>query len=99
VQRLSARFRSRMRNSLRHTAPELYARIPSRVWREPWVVHSQFAGRGPQALSYLARYVSKTALSSKRLIYPLRGFPLSQCFRSQCPDRIELRLPAGSSKS
>lgn len=69
VQRLSARFRSRMRNSLRQLTPELYATVPSRVWRESWVVHSQFAGRGPQALSYLSSYVARTALSSKRLLY------------------------------
>jgi Putative transposase/Transposase zinc-binding domain len=69
VQRLSARFRSRMRASLRQVAPDLYARIPQRTWREPWIVHSQFAGRGAQALSYLARYVSKTALSSNRLLH------------------------------
>lgn len=68
VQRLSARFRSRMRSSLQQSARQLYARIPGHIWREPWVVHSQFAGRGPQALSYLARYVTRTALSSKRLI-------------------------------
>ena len=68
VRRLSARFRSRMRASLRLAAPELYARIPGRLWRTPWIVHSQFAGRGPQALAYLARYVARTALSSKRLL-------------------------------
>jgi len=68
VQRLSARFRSRMRRSLRQAAPELYARIPGHTWRTQWVVHSQYAGRGPQALSYLARYVARTALSSKRLV-------------------------------
>ena len=69
VQRLSARLRSRMRQALRQAAPELYARIPQRTWHQPWVVHSQFAGRGSQALSYLARYVTRTALSSKRLLH------------------------------
>jgi hypothetical protein len=69
VRRLSVRFRSRVRVSLRQVAPDLYARIPQRTWREPWIVHSQFAGRGPQALGYLARYVARTALSSKRLLH------------------------------
>ena len=69
VPRLSARFRSRIRRRLGEAAPHLYARIPGRTWRKPWVVHSQFAGRGPEALSYLARYVARTALSSRRLLH------------------------------
>jgi hypothetical protein len=69
VRRLSARFSSRMRVSLRRLAPELYAGIPRHFWRKRWVVHNQFAGRGPEALSYLARYVARTALSSKRLLH------------------------------
>jgi hypothetical protein len=68
VKRLSARFRARLRRSFRERAPELLADIPSKVWRRPWVVHSQFAGRGQQALRYLSRYVYKTALSSARLL-------------------------------
>jgi hypothetical protein len=68
VQRLSARFRARMRRRLRETDPELLARVPSDAWRKPWIVHSQFAGRGPQALSYLSRYLYKTAISGTRLI-------------------------------
>ena len=69
VRRLTARFRSRMRRRLREAAPDLHAQIPQGTWHTPWVVHSQFAGRGPQALSYLARYVTRTALSSKRLLH------------------------------
>ena len=68
VQRIGARFRSRLRCRLRQRAPELYARIPSRIWRRPWVVQSQFAGHGHQALSYLSRYIYKTAISSTRLL-------------------------------
>ena len=69
VRRLSARFRTRMRQRLRDAAPHLHVQVPRSVWRKPWVVHSQFAGRGPQALSYLARYVTRSALSSKRLLH------------------------------
>jgi hypothetical protein len=69
VRRLSARFRARFRQAFRQHASDLPAQIPQRIWRMPWVVHSQFAGRGPQALSYLARYVSRTALSNKRLLH------------------------------
>ena len=69
VRRLSARLRTRLRAALRERASDLHAQIPPSIWRLPWVVHSQFAGRGPQALSYLARYVTRTALSSKRLLH------------------------------
>jgi hypothetical protein len=69
VRRLSARFRARFRQAFRQHASDLPAQIPQRIWRMPWVVHSQFASRGPQALSYLARYVTRTALSSKRLLH------------------------------
>jgi hypothetical protein len=33
-----------------------------------WVVHCAPAGHGPQALSYLSRYIYKTAISSARLV-------------------------------
>jgi hypothetical protein len=68
VRRLSARLRARIRKRLHEADPALLAQIPAHVWRKPWVVHSQFAGRGQQALSYLARYVTKTAIASARLI-------------------------------
>jgi hypothetical protein len=67
VKRLSARFKTRLRYWLRTAHPDLHARVPVRTWRKRWVVHSQFAGRGHQALSYLSRYVSKTAIASTRL--------------------------------
>jgi hypothetical protein len=68
VRRLGARFRARMWQRLRAADPALYARVPTRVWRKPWIVHSQFAGRGQQALGYLSRYIYKTAISGTRLI-------------------------------
>ncbi len=69
VQVLSARFRTRMRQALLAHAPELLARIPAKVWRTGWVVHSQSAGTGEKALEYLSRYVFKTAISSARLLW------------------------------
>jgi hypothetical protein len=68
VLRLSARFRSRVRQRLQFDYPKLYAQVPSHVWRYPWVVHCQHAGRGKEALRYLSRYIYKTAISSTRLI-------------------------------
>lgn len=68
VQRLSARFRTRLRLRLLAEHPALYTQVPKEVWRKPWVVHCQHAGRGKEALSYLSRYIYKTAISSTRLI-------------------------------
>ncbi|MBA2722102.1 MAG: transposase [Methylibium sp.] len=68
VRKLSARFRARMRDRLRIADAELEARIPESVWRRAWVVHCKPVGRGAQAVGYLARYISKSALSSPRLL-------------------------------
>jgi hypothetical protein len=68
VQRLSTRFRARLAARLREDHPALFAQVPREVWRKPWVVHCQPAGRGKEALRYLSRYIYKTALSSTRLI-------------------------------
>ena len=46
-------------------APDLYGQIPRGVWETEWVVHSQAAGRGEEAVGYLARYVQSTALGGK----------------------------------
>jgi hypothetical protein len=67
VRRLSARLRTRLRQRLQRESPELYAQVAPTVWRQPWVVHCKAAGRGPEALRYLSRYIYKTALSSARL--------------------------------
>jgi hypothetical protein len=67
VQRLSARWRSRLRQALGELRPDIAAQIPAHVWRDPWVVHCQAAGRGAQALQYLSRYIFRTAISSARL--------------------------------
>ena len=69
VQVLSARFRTRMRETLEAEDPELLATIPGSVWKKAWVVHSQPAGTGEKALEYLSRYVYKTAISSARLLW------------------------------
>jgi hypothetical protein len=68
VQRASARFRARLRQRLQAEAPDLYRLVPPAVWRKAWVLHCQPSGRGPEALSYLSRYIYKTALSSTRLL-------------------------------
>jgi hypothetical protein len=68
VQVLSRRFRTRLAARLRADAPELYRAVPRAVWEKEWVVHSQPAGRGHEAIGYLARYVQSTALGGKAIL-------------------------------
>ena len=68
VELLSARFQARLRERLSSEHPELYAQVPQEVWHCKWVVHCQYAGRGKEALSYLSRYIHKTAISATRLL-------------------------------
>jgi hypothetical protein len=65
---LAARFKNRLRQGLEQEHQELLKAIPSRAWRQAWVVDVQPVGRGTTALRYLAAYVQKTALSASRLI-------------------------------
>jgi putative transposase/transposase-like zinc-binding protein len=73
VQVLSHRFRNRLATNLREKAPALYHQLPALVWRKRWVVHSQAVGRGQQAVSYLAGYVQRTALSNQRILAEQEG--------------------------
>src|SRR5258708_394012 len=68
VSRLSARLRARWRQRLLREAPELCRQVLPATWRKPWTLHCTPAGRGPEALGYLSRYIYKTALSSARLL-------------------------------
>jgi len=68
VQVLSRRFRTRVAARLRGESPELYRKLPRAVWGKKWVVHSQPAGRGEEAVGYLARYVQSTALGGKAIV-------------------------------
>jgi hypothetical protein len=68
VAKLAAVFRGRMEEALRAEAPAEHAAIPAGTWRGWWVVHTQPAGNGEAVVRYLARYVSRTAISDERII-------------------------------
>ncbi len=68
VEVLSHRFRERLGSWLAAHAPALFAKVPACVWAQNWVVHAQPAGNGAAALTYLSRYVFRTALSNSRLL-------------------------------
>lgn len=67
VRPLGQRFRTLFRQALEQQATEALEQLPSRIWKQPWVVHCQSAGSGHTALKYLSRYVFKTATDNRWL--------------------------------
>lgn len=93
VQVLSRRLRERFKASLQAEDPTLLATLPADLWRCEWVVHSQPAGSGHEALGYLARYVSRTALSNARACSRM----MARTSPSPTPRaRLDSTRPAGS---
>jgi hypothetical protein len=66
VKALSRLFRAAFQRELKKT--DLYAQVPEKVWREPWVVHCKGVGDGQAALKYLAPYIHRVAISNGRVI-------------------------------
>ena len=67
VKALSDRCRTLFGQSLRKQMPEALSDIPAKVWQQRWVVHSAAVGSGQSALSYLSRYVFKTATGHRQV--------------------------------
>ena len=71
---LAMRWRDELRAQLNEIArndpafARALAAIPASVWRRKWVVDLQPVGSGEKAMSYLARYVQKTALDHARIV-------------------------------
>ncbi len=94
VQVLSQRFRNRFAAALREKSPELYQEVSPAVWRKEWVVHSQAAGSGREAVSYLSAYVFRTALSNQRIVDDDQGRVTLNYTESQTGRRKPLVLEA-----
>ncbi len=65
---VEAALRQGVSEALRHAAPDLHAQVPDACWRHGWWVHGQPAGSGENVVKYLARYVSRTAISDERFV-------------------------------
>lgn len=65
VKPLGAHFRTLFQTRLRKQHPDLFAPVPPKAWRRPWIVDSRPAGSGENALRYLSRYVFKTATGNR----------------------------------
>lgn len=65
---LQRAIRIRMEALVKKHAPEVYAKISWKVWREQsWRCDVKPVGSGLRAVRYLARYVSKSAISNPQL--------------------------------
>jgi hypothetical protein len=55
--------------ALKAAAPAVFAEIPASVWKRQWVSFCKHYGHGTDAvLSYLSRYVFRTAISNARIL-------------------------------
>jgi len=65
---LAARFRIAMHEALAHSLPDYHAQVPAACWQRKWIVDIRHVGHGQAAIKYLARYVTRTAISDERIV-------------------------------
>ena len=70
---LSKLVRGKFRHALRQADPAVFAQVPTKVWRQAWVVHCQPVGRGLSAVGYLAPYIFRVAISNRRIVQLISG--------------------------
>jgi hypothetical protein len=69
VAALSRKIAARFRAALEATAPAVFVEIPANVWQREWVSFCKHYGHGNDAvLSYLSRYVFRTAICNARIL-------------------------------
>jgi hypothetical protein len=62
---LSDHFRHLFYQALQQRHPDELRGWPGKMWKQRWVVHSQPAGSGREALAYLSHYIFKTATANR----------------------------------
>jgi Putative transposase len=66
---LSRKIAAEFRAALKAQAPAVFADIPANVWQREWVSFCKHYGQGNDAvLTYLSRYVFRTAISNARIL-------------------------------
>lgn len=65
VKALGAQCRTLFKERLLKEHPDLFGRVPAKVWKRHWNVDCRPSGSGQNALRYLSRYVFKTATSNR----------------------------------
>lgn len=58
-------FKAKFRDAMKKA--KLFHKADRDVWKQKWVIHSESAGRGENALRYLSRYVFRVAISNNRI--------------------------------
>ena len=66
-EKLAARFKGRLKAWLQAEHPELFRRVPAKVWWLKWVADVQPVGSGEAALKYLAAYLCRPPLHESQL--------------------------------
>jgi len=65
--KLAARFKGRLKAWLKAEQPELFQRVPAKIWWLQWVADVQPVGSGEAALKYLANYLCSPPLREHQL--------------------------------
>jgi len=65
--KLAARFKGRLKAWLQAEHPELFQRVPGKVWWVKWVADLQPVGSGEAALKYLAAYLCRPPLHESQI--------------------------------
>jgi ribosomal protein L37AE/L43A len=86
VRALSVIFRAKFRDLLKKT--ELFDQVDRRVWKKPWVVHSEPVGTGEAAFKYLAPYVFRVAISNSGIL-KLEDGRVTFKYRDSATDQIK----------
>lgn len=68
VKALSIIFKAKFRDELKKVNPDIFYSIPSKIWKENWVVNSIPVGSGEHALKYLSQYIFRVAISNSRIV-------------------------------
>jgi hypothetical protein len=91
-------FRAKFRDALKKTP--LFSSAPPAVWKQPWVVHCEPAGKGETVLAkarpcgkYFAPYIFRVALSNSRLVKLKNGQITFQCKDRKTKQTRPLTLP------
>jgi hypothetical protein len=66
-EKLAARFKGRLKAWLKQHEPELFKKVPAKVWWLKWVTDIQPVGSGEAALKYLANYLCSPPLREHQL--------------------------------
>jgi ribosomal protein L37AE/L43A len=93
VKALSKIFKAKFRDLLKNENEKIFRQIPYNFWKNDWVVHSEPVGSGEQALSYLARYIFRPAISNNNILSLGNGIVKFKFKNAKTKQWKEMELP------